>query len=346
MTQLAVATDKGLMVAQGRNGEWHAVEHLHDTDVQALAVDPLRPAIMYCGTYGQGLWRSDDAGGRWRPVGGGITHPQVMSIAVSALERSGDEGVVYVGTEPSALFRSTDGGATWHECAALRALPSAPMWSFPPRPYTSHVRCITLDPHTPGVLDLCIEAGALVRSADAGETWTDRVPDGPWDTHTLLVHPSAPDRLYAAAGDGFMRPGAGYAESRDAGASWQRIGEGLRHHYLWGAAVDPADPETVIVSAASSPNNAHNPTAAESFVYRRSGDGWHESDDGLPAGRGMLAAVLATNAAEPGVFYAAANTGLYRSANAGMSWSSLPIPWPDVYRFRHINALVVTETDD
>ena len=345
MTQITVATDNGLLVARSRNGEWRSAEYLDSNDVQALAADPLRPAVMYCGTFGQGLWRSDDAGDSWRPVGAGITEPQVMSVAVSVPERVGDEGVVYAGTEPSTLFRSTDGGATWHDCAALRALPSAPTWSFPPRPYTSHVRCITLDPHTPGVLTLCIEAGALVRSTDAGETWTDRVPTGPWDTHTLLVHPDAPDRLYAAAGDGFMRPGTGYAESDDAGASWRRIGKGLAQHYLWGAAVDPADPETVIISAARSPNQAHNPTAAESFVYRRSGDGWQPCGDGMPVGAGMLAAVLATNAAEPGVFYAAANTGLYRSADAGRSWSSLPVVWPDAYRFRHVNALVVTESD-
>src|SRR5690348_5498874 len=152
MTQIAVATSKGLTVARSGSGTWHAVEHLQGNDVQALAVDPLRPAIVYSGTFGQGLWRSDDAGDSWHPVGEGIAHPQVMSIAVSALERSGDAGVVYAGTEPSALYRSTDGGATWRECAALRALPSAPTWSFPPRPYTSHVRCITLDPRTPGVL--------------------------------------------------------------------------------------------------------------------------------------------------------------------------------------------------
>src|SRR5690242_18273676 len=74
MTRIAVATSSGLIVAQGRNGDWHAVEHLQGNDVQALAVDPLRPAIMYCGTFGQGLWRSDDAGGMWQPVGAGIAH--------------------------------------------------------------------------------------------------------------------------------------------------------------------------------------------------------------------------------------------------------------------------------
>ncbi|MHB0870703.1 MAG: hypothetical protein ACYC5J_14820 [Chloroflexota bacterium] len=37
------------------------------------------------------------------------------------------------------------------------------------------------------------------------------------------THLLAPDRLYAAAGDGFMAPGNGYAESRDGGDSWERI---------------------------------------------------------------------------------------------------------------------------
>lgn len=344
MTAIFVGRMRGLTVVTGHDGARQVAEHFANQDVQSLAADPLRPEIVYCGTFGRGLWRSDDAGASWRPVGAGIAHPQVMAVAVSAHERRGDNGVVYAGTEPSALFRSEDGGATWRECAALRALPSAPTWSFPPRPYTSHVRAITLDPEMPGRLFVCIEAGALVQSGDGGETWTDRAPDGPWDTHTLLVHPRAPGRLYSSAGDGFMRPGRGFSESDDAGRTWRRPDDGLRHHYLWGAAVDPADPETVIVSAASSPNQAHNPTNAEAYVYRRSGDGaWEAVADGLPVGSGMLAAVLASRDAEPGAFYAAANTGLYHSVDAGRSWQPVFTKWPEQYRSEHINALLIID---
>jgi hypothetical protein len=32
-----------------------------------------------------------------------------------------------------------------------------------------------------------------------------------------------PGRLYSAADDGFMSAGMGYAESRDAGETWERI---------------------------------------------------------------------------------------------------------------------------
>lgn len=52
---------------------------------------------------------------------------------------------------------------------------------------------------------------------------------------------------------------------------------------------------------------------------------------GLPAAHGTLAAVLAVNQAEPGIFYAANNHGLYRSADTGLSWERLNVldmTWP------------------
>jgi hypothetical protein len=47
-------------------------------------------------------------------------------------------------------------------------------WSFPPRPWTSHVRWIGLDANIPDYLFVAIEAGSLVQSRDGGRAWTDR----------------------------------------------------------------------------------------------------------------------------------------------------------------------------
>src|SRR5258708_40282165 len=124
----------------------------------------------------------DDAGRSWEPIGdvpfttgkGGIPFGTITAIAVSSAERLGEYGVVYVGTEPSALFRSEDGGATWKELSAFRELPSASTWSFPPKPATSHVRCITPDLHVARRVFVAVEAGALVRSLNGGAHWEDR----------------------------------------------------------------------------------------------------------------------------------------------------------------------------
>ena len=46
--------------------------------------------------------------------------------------------------------------------------------------------------------------------------------------------------------------------------------------------------------------------------------------------------------AEPGVFYAANNQGLYRSPDAGITWQRLDIPWPDAYRGMRTEGMLVT----
>lgn len=342
MTTLYIALDKALVIAKQHQSGWSIDFHLAGSQPQCLAVDPLHPQYVYCGTFDQGLWQSTDAGATWQRTGQGSVSEHVISVAVSALDQANGSGIVYAGTEPSALFRSDNQGASWQELTALKELPSASTWSFPPRPWTSHVRWIALDPLVPGRMFAAIEAGALIRSLDGGQTWEDRTPDGPFDTHTLALSRLAPNRVYSAAGDGFMQPGNGFVQSNDGGETWTRPNDGLTYHYLWSVAVDPADPETLVISAAPGPQQAHRPDAAESAIFRRtSGQPWHMVHEGLPPAQGLLTSVLAANEAEPGVFYAASNQGIFRSANAGMSWETLPLPWPADTHLGRAHALVV-----
>lgn len=293
-------------------------EHLRGNSPECLAVDPHHSGRVYCGTWGSGLWRSDDAGGRWEPVGSGISHGEITAVAVSPAER----GVVYAGTEPSAVFRSENGGETWSELSGLRALPSAEYWSFPPRPDTHHVRWIETDPTVAGRVFVAIEAGALVRTLDGGRTWLDRVRGGPIDTHSAATHTMATGRVYSAAGDG-------YFESENAGESWTRQVDGLRHRYLVGVAVDPGDPNTLVVSAASGPFVAYSPRRAEAYIYRKSARRtFQPAMEGLPDGHGTIASRLATNPREPAVIYAANNHGVFHTRDAGQTWKALEIPWP------------------
>jgi photosystem II stability/assembly factor-like uncharacterized protein len=288
-----------------------------------VAVDPLDPARVYCGTTGAGLFRSRDGGRNWEPVGPGIAHLTITAVAVGHAERAEGFGIVYAGTEPSAVFRSTTGGDDWLDLAGLRVLPSASTWSFPPRPHTHHVRWIEADAGAADRVFVAIEAGALVRTFDGGRSWHDRVSGGPYDTHTAATHPLAPGRIYSAAGDG-------YFESADAGDSWRSLEDGLRHRYLVSVAVDPSDPDTVIVSATAGPFVAYQPKSAEAYIYRRTGrHRWEQAMSGLPEATGTTASRFATHASEPGVIYAASNRGLFRSDDAGRNWQALDIPWPE-----------------
>ena len=329
MSTLVIATEPALLIARHAS-KWSAEEHLKGKSPESLAVDPQNPTRVYAGTWGNGLWRSDDAGKSWDLVGAGISHDEITAVVVSAPER----GVVYAGTEPSAVFRSENGGETWTELSGLLALPSSKSWAFPPRPETHHVRWIETDPAVAGRVFVAIEAGALVRTLDGGRTWLDRVRGGPIDTHSAATHKMALDRVYSAAGDG-------YFESFDAGESWSRQVDGLQHRYLVGVAVDPADPNTVIVSAASGPFVAYSPRRAEAYVYRKTARSRYGlAMEGLPDGQGTIASRLATNPNEPAVIYAANNHGVFRTADAAQTWQALEIPWPQGAFARGVEAVV------
>ena len=328
MTTLIIATERALLIARLAS-RWSVEDHLQGRSPECVAVDPHHPSRVYCGTWGHGLWRSDDAGRIWQPVGQGISHAEITAVAVSPADR----GVVYAGTEPSAVFRSDDGGETWNELPGLQMLPSASTWSFPPRPHTHHVRWIEPDAVVAGRVFVAIEAGALIRTLDGGRTWLDRVRGGPYDTHTAATHRLAPGRVYSAAGDG-------YFESDDAGDHWTPRVDGLWHRYVVGIAVDPADPDTTIVSAADGPCVAYRSGNAEAHVYRKTTPRpWGPAMEGLPDARGTTVSRFATHPDERGVVYAANNRGVYRSADAGRAWKALDIPGADVALGHGVEAL-------
>jgi photosystem II stability/assembly factor-like uncharacterized protein len=321
MVSIVVVTRAALLIAR-RAATWTVEEHLSGRSPACVAVDQHHPARMYCGTARVGLFRSRESGQNWEPVGSGIEHPMVTALAVGQAEPADGFGIVYAGTEPSAVFRSDTGGDNWTDLASLRALPSTHTWSFPPRPDTHHVRWIEADVSVADRVFVAIEAGALVRTSDGGQTWRDRVHGGPYDTHTAATHALAPGRIYSAAGDG-------YFESGDAGASWSSPQDELKHRYLVGLAVDPADPNTVIVSATDGPGSAYAPRSAQAYVYRKTAlKPWGEAMTGLPEARGTTASRFATHVREPGVIYAGNNRGVFRSDDAGRRWKALGIPWP------------------
>lgn len=325
MTTVHAAMREGLLTVDDVAGDPTARLALSDRQLSSLAATG---DTVLAGTVASGLLRSADGGESVRRVGEGMPD-RVTSLAVSPH----DADVVWAGTEPSRVFRSTDGGATWRERPGLTDLDSAEEWSFPPRPHTHHVRWIEPHPTDPGRLYVGIEAGALVRTDDGGDTWRDRPGGARRDNHTLATHPDAPERVWTAAGDG-------YAESRDGGDTWDSPQSGLDHRYCWSLALDPGDPETIVVSAASGARSAHSPPA-ETYLYRKTGAGpWERVSDGIPTGEGVVRAVLSRGAA-PGELYALNDHGLYRSTDAGASWAAVDVDWPERFAGRTARGLAV-----
>jgi photosystem II stability/assembly factor-like uncharacterized protein len=281
---------------------------LEGRGARCLAVDPKDPDTLYVGTSDEGLFKSEDGGESWQELSG-IEHPRITAVAVSSVDAT-----IYAGTEPSAIFVSRDGGGSWRELEELRRLPSAPTWSFPPRPWTSHVRSIALSYADPSLVVAGIELGGVLRSTDGGETWQDQRPGAQADCHTLAAHPRSPELLYEAGGGGF-------AQSRDFGDSWESSDAGMDLHYVWGLAVDVEDPDLVYASAAPGPYRAHGSGFSGAAIYRRVTDKeWEPVLEDLAA----FPYALCPDPEVAGTLYAGFGDGkILRSQDAGKSWDDV-----------------------
>jgi hypothetical protein len=306
MARLYAATGDGIARLEEAGGDWAVELCLSGSGAQCLAVDPADANTVYAGLREGGVRRTTDAGGSW--VDCALPEPGVYSLAVSAAD-----GAVYAGTEPSRLFRSDDRGQTWRELEALLDLPSRPAWSFPPRPWTSHVRWIAPSPHDADLILVGIELGGLMRSTNAGASWQDHRPGAQRDVHSLAWHPRVAGRAYEGAG-------GGSAWSENAGETWQAADEGRDRHYTWAVAVDPEDPERWYLSASTGPYAAHGGRDPQARIYRRrAGEPWQALAGGLP--EPLPAMPYALVATDSRLFAGLADGQLWQSRDRGDSWA-------------------------
>jgi photosystem II stability/assembly factor-like uncharacterized protein len=308
-TRLFAATGDAVARIDQADDGWEVELALQGSGAQCLAVDPADGDTVYTGLVDGGVRRTGDRGATW--VDCELPASAVFSVAVSAAD-----GAVYAGTEPSALFRSDDKGETWIELDSLLDLPSQPTWSFPPRPWTSHVRWIAPSPHDADVLLAGIELGGLMRSTDRGKTWHDHRPGAQPDVHSLTWHPRVEGRAYEAGG-------GGAAWSEDWGDTWQPADEGRDRHYTWSVAVDPGDPERWYVSASTGPFAAHGRRDPQARIFRRRDGSWDALAGGLPEPLHSMPYALV--AADGRLFAGLANGEIWESRDAGDTWRKLEL---------------------
>ena len=82
---------------------------------------PTDPMIIYAGSAGGGVWKSNDGGATFTP----IFDEHVQSIGVVTLDPKNPDQNIWVGTGETwtrnsvsvgdGLFKSTDGGTNWKE---------------------------------------------------------------------------------------------------------------------------------------------------------------------------------------------------------------------------------------
>ena len=286
--------------------------------VTALAIDPATPATVYALTSGGFIFKSTDAGERWRPSNG--------IVGVSSLAIAPKSSTIYAITR-HGVVKSTDGGESWNNASnGLKGDASS----------------LTINPIDPSTL-YAVTATGIFKSEDAGRNWNAVGSDSSPAAQifdSLVIDPMTPSTIYAPHSN------RGIVKSTDGGESWIVINPDFDPGY---PITSPLDTGYTITSLAVDPTNSstlyagfvpHTFTAdGESptggvFKSTDGGETWNEFQNGMPAT--FVVTALTIDPLTPSTIYAVvtshAGGGVVKSTDGGQSWNTVDEGLPSDFR--------------
>ncbi len=228
--------------------------------------------------------------------------------------------------------------------------PSPMTLGGPQKQVSGRVSAIAVDPTNPRRWLIGGAQGGIWETLDGGTTWAAKTDNQrSLAMGAIAFAPSAPATIYAGTGEAnfwsFTYGGAGLLKTMDNGASWSLIAQAVFDgNAVSSIQVDPIDPNRLLVASIAGnfgrqTAGEHLPNAPFSGVFK-STDGGRTWARKLPARHGTEVVVDADATdlkAQPGTFtnmYAGlgnqnqtVQNGLYRSRDAGETWTRVSGPW-------------------
>ena len=195
------------------------------------------PMTYYMSTTGGGLWKTEDAGQRWKNISDGFF--ELGSVGAVSVSES-NTNVVYCGMgehAPRAVMTS-------HGNGVYKSIDAGKTWTHLGLEETQHISRIVVHPQNPDIVYVAAQ-GALYgpneergvfKSMDGGKTWKKMLyVDDKTGCSELSMDMNNPHILYAAMWEHQRLPwkiisggpGSGLYKSTDGGETWEKIHKGL-----------------------------------------------------------------------------------------------------------------------
>ncbi len=218
-----------------------------------METHPTNPRIIYAGTAGGGVWKSNDAATTFNSIFDDYT----QSIGAVALDPNDPDNIIYVGTGETwtrnsvsvgdGLYKSVDGGTNWNKIGLENSERIANIAVNPNNSNEIYVAVL-------GALWSDSEERGVFKSSDGGATWEKILYLNPkTGCADFIMDPTNPDILYASMWEfrrtawSFESGGESSAlyKSTDAGKTWNKIHNGFPKGNLGrlGIAIAPSNPK-------------------------------------------------------------------------------------------------------
>ncbi len=237
-----VGTQRGVYKSSDRGDTFKRTNLPEGRVVWSFKFNPHNPDVIFLGTEGSEVYRSEDGGDNWQ-YWSVIENPDAyqMSFSTRILGIAIDENNadnMYAALEVGGAASSADGGKNW---------------KIANKNFGSDVNLLDLH----GVAIGGAGSGSVFisnrtgvwRSEDRGENWRNVQFENFSDirySRGVEVAPNNPDTLYACVGLDFGSEQGGVLRSTDGGDTWHRFDKGVAPgSTTFGIAVNDRDPEQV-----------------------------------------------------------------------------------------------------
>ena len=307
--------------------------------IGSLAIDPNNNNVIWAGSgenvsgrhvgYGDGIYRSRDAGQSWENLGLANSE-RIGMIRIDPRDSNtvfvAAQGPLWSGGGDRGLYKTTDGGVNW------RKVLGDGLGNKPADDQYTGVSEVLMDPRNPDVMyavswqrmrsvAVLMDGGpgtGIHKSEDGGETWRELskgLPEESTGKTGIAISPQNPDVLYATI-EVSNRTG-GFYRSSDGGESWEKrndyISGGTGPHYYQELFASPHAFDRVYQMDVQM--HVTN-DGGETFVNTR-----HETKHSDHH-------AMAFDANDPDYLLVGTDGGLYESLDLGKSWrfiNNMPI---------------------
>lgn len=284
---------------------------LDQMTIGSMAIDPENSNIVYVGTLGNGMYKTEDGGDSWYQINdqnGKLRNTAgVYDIAVE----SGNSNIVYAATlneSRGVLLRSEDGGKSWGE-------------SYISTELGKQINRVQIDRKSKNIVYIGTEQGGVLKSQNRGINWSD-IGWFDYGVKDFVVDYTNTKGLVVLTEDGIFKTTDGGADKEK---SWMDVGKNLR------------DSQDVEISRMADLNSISIDEQNPLVMYMTYNNVVLTSHDGGMNWTTMKTVTPATTASETtpiiykiwqadGVLYYGCGNALYKSDTKGQTWSTFDIP--------------------